>query len=81
MDTRVANFNNLAVKYLVCLWHAGNSSEANLKNDIATRVLNETIADLPVALLFCLIQKQNDVAVLRVACAHKGLLNPKQQNR
>ena len=75
MDSWVADFNNFAIKHLVVFWHACNCSEAHFEDDVSTGVLDEAIADLPVAFLLLFVQKQNNIAVLWVASAYERLFN------
>ena len=79
MNSGVADLNHFAIKHFVVFWHAGNCSEAHFKDDVSASVLNEAIADLPIALLLLFIQKQNDVPILWVASANESFLNPMQR--
>ena len=51
MDAGVCHFDNLAVKNFTHFRHASDCFEVHWENDIAWRVLNDTISDAPVVLL------------------------------
>ena len=55
-DARGADFDNLAVKHFISLWHASDGSETHFEDDISTSVLDVPIANLPVFLLVVLAE-------------------------
>ena len=74
----MTDLNDFPIKHLIFFWHACNRSETHLEDDISASVLDVSIPNLPVFLLIVLAQQKNDISVLWVASAHKGLLNPEE---
>ena len=55
MNARITHFDHFGIEHLPRLWHASNCSETHFENYVTASVLDEPIADLPIALFVLLV--------------------------